>query len=183
MDDYPLVWIMMGVAGSGKSFMGRRLAQKLEGDFLEGDRRHPRTNIAKMSAGTSLAEEDREAWLMAMERDIRGAIDRHRETVVTCSALKLAYRQRLAAIGRVHFVWLQVSEEILAARLKAREGEHFMDAVMLGGQLKSFESVDPAEKVIAIDGGLSPDEIMENLWGAIATKFPAFQKPWWQRGD
>ncbi|WP_310488604.1 gluconokinase, partial [Chamaesiphon sp. VAR_69_metabat_338] len=92
MNEFPLIWIVMGVSGSGKSVVGRLLAQKLECDFLEGDRRHPMSNIQKMRSHQPLTDVDRRPWLLEIERDIQRAIDRHRETVITCSALKADYR-------------------------------------------------------------------------------------------
>ena len=93
MDDYPLVWIIMGVSGSGKTVIGRLLSERLECDFLEGDRRHPPSNIIKMLSQNPLQDEDRRQWLLEIEDDIGRAIDRSRETVITCSALKASYRK------------------------------------------------------------------------------------------
>lgn len=86
-DKVPLVWVMMGVAGSGKTVMGRLLAARLDCDFLEGDRRHPITNIQKMAAQTPLTEVDRQQWLDAIADDIHRTIRLKRETVITFQPL------------------------------------------------------------------------------------------------
>ena len=121
MNSYPLVWIIMGVAGSGKTYVGRLLAERLESDFLEGDRRHPASNIIKMLSQTPLQDDDRRQWLLEIEADIRRSIERNRETVMTCSALKASYRKQLTSLGRVQLVWLDVPQQELKRRLAKRD--------------------------------------------------------------
>lgn len=178
MNESPLIWIVMGVSGSGKTVVGRLLAQKLECDFLEGDRRHPLANIQKMHAQQPLTDPDRRPWLMEIERDIQQAIDRHRETVITCSALKADYRRQLTALGRVQLVWLNVPKLELQRRLKNRP-DHFMTAEMLDSQLAAFEAIGVDESLATIDLAtpLTPDEIVSKL----AQEFPSINMPWWQR--
>lgn len=180
MNKYPLVWIIIGVSGSGKTTIGRLLAQQLECDFLEGDRRHPPSNIIKMSSQQPLEEKDRLPWLLEIENDIRRAIDRKRETVMTCSALKASYRQQLASLGRVQFVWLNVSKLLLEQRLKERF-KHYMKSEMLSSQIVAFESIRLEEKVITIDGNFSIDAVMGDLMTELIRQFPSMDKPWWER--
>jgi gluconokinase len=178
MNESPLIWMVMGVSGSGKTVVGRLLAQKLECDFLEGDRRHPMSNIQKMHSQQPLTDADRRPWLLEIDRDVRRAIDRRRETVLTCSALKADYRRQLAALGRVRLIWLNVPKPELHRRLKSRP-DHFMTAAMLDSQLAAFEAVGADESIVAIDlaNPLTPDEIISKL----ARAFPSINMPWWQR--
>jgi len=176
----PIVWIIMGVAGSGKTVIGRQIAQWLECDFLEGDRRHSPANIAKMQAQIPLDEGDRRQWLLDMQDDIQRAIAHRRETVITCSALKRAYRTQLAASGGVQFVWLEVPPAELERRLSNRLN-HYMKLEMLKSQLAAFESIDAEENVIRIDGTLPPDAILADWLRQATQRFPAVNLPWWQR--
>lgn len=180
MNDYPLVWVIMGVAGSGKTVVGRLLAERLECDFLEGDRRHPLPNIVKMFSQHPLQDADRHQWLAEIEDDIRRAVERHRETVITCSALKASYRKQLTSPGRVQLVWLKVPKQTLEQRL-ARRLSHYMKPDMLEGQLATFEPISPAENVITVDGLLPPTEIVNELLKHIISLFPCMAKVWWQR--
>jgi gluconokinase len=179
MNEYPLVWIVTGVAGSGKTVVGRLLSQQLECDFLEGDRRHPLPNIIKMQSHIPLQDSDRQQWLLAMEEDVRRAIALHRETVLTCSALKAAYRKQLMVLGRVQLVWLNVPEAELERRLNQRSN-HYMKLEMLRSQIAAFEAIAPEETVITVNGLLSPIEIVNELLQA-SQQFPDREKPWWHR--
>jgi gluconokinase len=178
MNESPLIWIVTGVSGSGKTVIGRLLAQKLECDFLEGDRRHPLSNIHKMLEKQPLDDEDRRPWLLELDRDLQWAIERHRETVITCSALKAAYRKQLTVLGRVQLVWLNVPKLELKRRLKVRP-DHFMTEEMLDSQLAAFEAISADEQIVTIDlsNPLTPDEIISKL----AQEFPSINTPWWQR--
>lgn len=180
MNDYPLVWVIMGAAGSGKSVVGRLLSGRLESDFLEGDRRHPLPNILKMITKIPLQDEDRRQWLFEMEDDIRRAKNRNIETVLTCSALKASYRKQLASPGRVQLVWLNVPPSELQRRLTQRSN-HYMQAEMLESQISAFEPISPDENVIIVDGLLPPIEVVDALMNKAIQLFPAMPKYWWQR--
>jgi gluconokinase len=175
----PLVWVITGVSGSGKTAVGRLLAQKLECDFLEGDRRHSTSNIIKMISQQPLQEEDRLPWLLEIEKDIQQAIDRNREIVLTCSALKASYREKLISLGQVQLIWLDVSLYQLEQRLKGRE--HYMKAEMLSSQKASFEDIRPQENIITVDGNLPIDEVMSELMTKAIERFPVLRNPWWKR--
>ncbi|GAB4466865.1 MAG: gluconokinase, GntK/IdnK-type [Elainellaceae cyanobacterium] len=170
----------MGVAGSGKTVVGRQIAQWLECDFLEGDRRHSPANIAKMQAQIPLDDGDRRQWLLDMQDDIQRAIALRRETVITCSALKRAYRAQLAASGQVQLVWLDVPLAELERRLSTRLN-HYMKLEMLRSQIAAFEAVDAEENVIRLDGSLPLDAIVADWLIQSSQRFPALNLPWWQR--
>jgi len=163
----PLVVVAMGVSGSGKSTIGKALADKLGWQFKEGDDLHPPANIAKMSAGQPLNDADRAPWLAAVGRWIDGWIAAGQGGVITCSALKRAYRQELTA-GRpqVRLVYIQVPREVLAERLATRKG-HFFAASLLDSQLADLQAPDASEGVITDDGTQTPQdqtkEIVEKL--------------------
>lgn len=172
----------MGVSGSGKTVVGRLLSQRLECDFLEGDRRHPPDNIRKMLSQHPLQDEDRMQWLLAIEDDIRRAIDRNLETVITCSALKVSYRKQLTSPGRVQLVWLEVPTSELARRLSKR-ANHYMKSEMLNSQIAAFEPMTPEEKVITVNGALSPAQIVDELLLKSSRLFPGMKKQWWERNN
>jgi gluconokinase len=180
MSGCPLVWVMMGVAGSGKTVVGRLLSERLESDFLEGDRRHPQTNILKMLSHQPLQDADRRQWLLEIEEDIRRASDRDRETVITCSALKLSYRKQLSALGRVQLVYLEVPSSELERRLTQRQN-HYMQLAMLQSQIAAFEPISPEENIITVDGLLPPVEAVNQLLAQATQRFPSLKQPWWQR--
>jgi len=147
----PRFLIVMGVAGCGKSTLAAALAERLGWPFLEGDSLHPPDNIAKMSAGIPLTDSDRLPWLQA----IAARIDLWRasggQAVVTCSALRRAYRD-LIIDGRddVHFVYLHAERALITARFAARQG-HFMPASLIDSQFATFEPPTPDEPVLWVD--------------------------------
>ena len=126
--------IVAGVSGSGKSSIGMLVAQRLGSQFADGDAFHPPENIAKMSAGTPLTDEDRAGWL-----DTMGAYLAERDHVVlACSALKRAYRDRLRELaGPIRFFVLTADAALLRERLEERE--HFMPPALLDSQLATLE--------------------------------------------
>lgn len=179
-EDAPLVWVVMGVAGSGKTLVGRLLASRLDCDFLEGDRRHSAANIQKMAAQMPLTDTDRQQWLGAIADEIHRAIRDHQETVITCSALKQGHRKQLTASGRVQLVWLDVPKPELQRRLTQRHN-HYLQAQMLESQLAAFETVDPEESIVAVDATLSPEAVVTQIWHQAVDHYPSLQQPWWQR--
>ncbi len=136
----------MGVSGTGKSTVGRLVAEQLGRPLVEGDDLHPPANIAKMRAGLPLTDEDRGPWLRA----VRDAMNAGGSTVVACSALRHSYRDILrTAEGRVRFALLVVTPDELAARLVART-DHFMPASLLASQLAALEHLQPDEDGVTI---------------------------------
>lgn len=158
------ILVVMGVSGSGKSTVAALLAKRLAWDYLEGDDLHPAANVAKMSAGIPLVDEDRWPWL----DDIAAWIRRHDEAgqpaVLTCSALKRAYRDRLAAGGpkSVVFVYLYGSKAEIKERLAARNG-HFMPTALLDSQFAALEPPGPQEQAITVDIGDAPADEVEEI--------------------
>lgn len=159
------VVVVMGVSGSGKSTVGGLLAERLGVPYAEADDFHPAANIAKMSAGHPLDDADRAPWLDAIAQWIAGRGDRG--GVVSCSALRRRYRDRLrAGTTPVFFVHLDGSPELIAARLAARM-QHFMPSGLLDSQFAALEPLAPDEAgaVVTIDGG--PQQITERALAAI----------------
>jgi gluconokinase/shikimate kinase len=153
----PVVLVLMGVSGSGKSTVAALLAGRLGWDFQEGDDLHPAANVAKMAAGHPLDDADRAPWLAIVAQWIRTRTDAGRSGIVTCSALKRAYRDVLRG-DHVVFVYLSGSRELVAARLAARHG-HFMPAALLDSQFETLEPPRPPERFI--DVGIDPGSTTE----------------------
>jgi gluconokinase len=151
--------VLMGVSGSGKSTVGRALADVLGCDFQEGDDLHPQANIDKMSAGIPLNDNDRQPWLQRIERWISDENAQARHGVVTCSALKRSYRDQLRrAGGDVRFVYLRLSRAELGRRMQHRR--HFMPAALLDSQLQVLEEPSADEDVLTVSARESVDEII-----------------------
>jgi gluconokinase len=152
----------MGVSGSGKSVIGALLARALGIEFVEGDACHSPENVARMSAGIPLTDEDRQAWLAT----IATRLDAARAglgLVVSCSALKRPYRDVLrAARNDVQFVYLEGARAVLEQRLAGRHG-HFMPSSMLDSQLAILEPPVPDEHAWLCDIGEPPEVIVAHL--------------------
>lgn len=162
------VVIVMGVSGSGKSTVGEALARRLAWDFQEGDDFHPPANIRRMQAGHALTDADRAPWLARIGQWIDDELAAGRSGVITCSALKRAYRDRLVA-GRaaVRLLYLEVPASVLSTRLAARQA-HFMPAALLGTQLAALEPPAPEEHAIIAHPEDSMDAILGRLRAAIS---------------
>jgi carbohydrate kinase (thermoresistant glucokinase family) len=134
-----VIVVVMGVAGSGKTSVGRVLAQKLGARFVEGDDFHPQSNVEKMRRGDPLDDRDRAPWLVALHAELVALSKDPAPIVVACSALKRAYRATLSAdLPNVRFVHLAARREVLEARLGARTG-HFVSPSLLDSQLEALE--------------------------------------------
>jgi gluconokinase len=149
--DVPLI-VVMGVAGSGKSTIAAGLAEKLGVDFIEGDSLHPQANVNKMAGGVPLTDDDRWPWLDKIGAHIEAERQAGRGVVVSCSALKHIYRDRLRAQvkGRVQFVMLNGSRDLIAGRMLGRKG-HFMPQSLLDSQLATLEKPGPDEDAVILD--------------------------------
>ena len=156
-----LVLVLMGVAGSGKTTVGRLLASRLGWDFAEGDDMHPRANVAKMASGDPLSDDDRRPWLERIAAWIEERRASNQPGIVTCSALKRAYRDMLRGSGVV-FVYLTGSKEKIADRLAQRHG-HFMPALLLDSQLSDLEPPGPDEKSITVDVNGTADQQADEI--------------------
>lgn len=157
----------MGVAGAGKTTVATRLAERLGCEVADADDFHPASNIAKMSAGVPLTDEDRWPWLDAIAAWIRAHEQAGRTAVVTCSALKRVYRRVLqAASPHGVFVHLTGTPELLAERIGGRRG-HFMSPTMLASQLAILEPLGPDEPGLAVDVSPAPDAIAVRIIEAL----------------
>lgn len=154
-----MIIIVMGVAGSGKTTIGTKLAEALHCAYLEGDAQHPRTNVEKMSHGIPLTDADRAPWLAAIRAEIQDAVARGQSLVVACSALKRSYRAVLAEGLQVTWIYLKGSAELIRSRLEHRTS-HFMKAAMLPSQFSTLE--EPAGAIVA-DISQSPDVIVDHI--------------------
>ncbi len=150
------VLVIMGVSGSGKSTVAGILAGQLEWDLAEGDDLHPAPNVAKMATGTPLTDEDRWPWLDQVSRWITDHTGAGRPGLITCSALKRSYRDKLAG-PNVVFVHLAGSREVIGQRLNARL-DHFMPASLLDSQISALEPPQPDENAVTILAGRAPAE-------------------------
>jgi gluconokinase len=145
------LYVVMGVSGSGKSLIGALLARALDIEFVEGDAYHSPENVARMSAGIPLTDEDRQAWLAAIATRLSEARRAGVGLVVACSALKRSYRDVLRA-GRadMQFVYLEGTRLLLEQRLAGRRG-HFMPSSLLDSQLAILEPPSPDEHASVCD--------------------------------
>jgi gluconokinase len=156
----PRFLIVMGVSACGKTSVGQALASRLGWDFYDADDFHPPENIAKMTAGIALDDDDRAPWLAALHDLIASRLAQERWGVLACSALKEGYRQvLLAGNPGVEIVYLRGSYGLICSRIEARTG-HYMKPEMLRGQ---FEDLEEPVGVLTVDAGLSVEEIVDSV--------------------
>jgi gluconokinase len=150
-DEKPLI-VVMGVAGSGKTTIASGLAEKLGVPFVEGDSLHPVANVKKMASGIALTDEDRWPWLEAIGERMEAEHVTGHGVVVSCSALKRAYRDclRKKVHGKVRFILLDGSRELITDRMKKRKG-HFMPAALLDSQFATLEKPTADEHAVILD--------------------------------
>ena len=154
--------VLMGVTGSGKTTVGRVLAERLGWPFLDGDDYHPEANVAKMAAGTALTDEDRWPWLAVLAAEIGAHLGRGQSCLLACSALKAAYRQALGRggdAGSVRFEHLRGSQDLIEGRLRDRV-HRYMPASLLRSQ---FEALEAPADAATIDIDARPAEIAERI--------------------
>ena len=160
------ITIIMGASGSGKSTVGRALADALGCPFYDGDDFHPPQNVAKMAAGTPLTDADRGPWLARLAELIRGHLERDEPAVLACSALKRAYRDVLrvdpAHARRIRFVYLQGDFDTLRQRMAARP-DHFMRPEMLRSQFTALEEPGPDEAALVLPVTLPVDALVQAI--------------------
>jgi gluconokinase len=159
MNREPLVIVLMGVTGVGKTTVGRLVAQDLGFVFLDADDFHSPENVAKMRRGTPLTDADREPWLAALRAEIEARLARGESAVLACSALKQAYRDRLHAGEAVRFVHLRGAASLIRDRLLARSG-HYMDPGLLDSQ---FAALEEPKGVLVIDVASTPRDIATRI--------------------
>ena len=168
----PVIVIVMGVSGSGKTTLARGLAQRLHWEFQEGDELHPRSNVAKMSRGEPLTDEDRRPWLEAIgywidERERAG-----NSAVLTCSALRRTYRDFLRR-GRPGVVFCHVTADadLIRRRVEARRG-HYMPPSLLPSQLATLEPLTPDEPGFTVSAEGEREDVLSGALDGLA----AFQE-------
>ena len=159
----PCALIVMGVSGSGKSTIGEKLAERLGWTFEDGDRFHPAGNVAKMSAGQPLTDEDRWPWLQAIADEIDRVCKAGERAVIACSALKRAYRDILVH-GRddVRIVYLDGTPDLIASRLAARKG-HFMPPGLLASQFGTLEPPAANENPVNVSIDAAVEAIVDDI--------------------
>jgi len=154
-----MVVIVMGVVGAGKTTIGQLLAQQLQWDFADADDFHPAGNVEKIRRGIPLSDKDREPWLELLHARIAKWIAEQRNAVLACSALKKAYRAKLNTGMDVRFVYLKGSQDLITARLRARQG-HFANESILASQLDDLEEPEGA---LTVGISESPELIVNEI--------------------
>ena len=158
-----MIVVLMGVSGSGKSTVGAALAVALGWPLLDADDLHPPENVAKMAAGVPLTDDDRWPWLDRVVAELRRITADGTNVILACSALKQAYRDRLAAAGDVRFVHLRGDPETIGTRLASRH-HRYMPATLLGSQ---FATLEAPRDAIDVDVALSVDAQVRTIVGAL----------------
>jgi gluconokinase len=159
-----MILLVMGVAGAGKTTIGRMLAERLGWVYLEADDFHSAANKAKMSRGEHLTEADRLPWLEAMHGELQAQSAKGKNVVLACSALNEEYRSILTAGLKVKVVYLRGSKELIASRLKHRIG-HFAGVTILDDQ---FAVLEEPQNAIVADITEEPEKIAEEILSKIA---------------
>lgn len=159
--------IVMGVSGSGKTTVAEHLAQRLGWAMVEGDALHPPANVEKMRRGVPLDDADRAPWLDLIGEQLKTWASEGRSGVITCSALKHAYRARLiAARPDLVFAYIKGSERLIGDRVAARHHE-YMPASLLHSQFEALEEPTPDEPVIVVDASATPDAQTQSIIAAL----------------
>jgi gluconokinase len=155
-----MIIIMMGVSGSGKTTVGKLLAEKLGWEFFDADDFHSAANKDKMSRGIALTDEDRKDWLTSLRELLKQNIEAKQSIVLACSALKQSYRDALRINAEVQFVYLRGSYQQIEARMKERK-DHYMKAEMLKSQ---FEILEAPSNTLIVDITKKPEEIVAIIY-------------------
>ena len=157
------LYVVMGVAGSGKSTVGAAFAKALGISFVEGDQYHPTENVQRMALGIPLTDKDRLPWLSALATRIREAKLAGKGLVIACSALKRSYRDILRAEApELRFIYLKGDRALVGTRLAGRRG-HFMPASLLDSQFATLEEPSPEENAWVCDVSRAPQDIVDAL--------------------
>ena len=140
-----MIVVLMGVCGCGKSTVGRPLAQELGWTFVDADDLHPRANVEKMASGVPLTDEDRWPWYERIVAELQRLTRSGKHVVLACSALKQAYRERLARAGDLRIVYMKGDAATIEPRIASRSG-HFMPASLLASQFATLE--EPSDAIV-----------------------------------
>lgn len=160
--------VVMGVSGSGKSLLARRLAERLGYEFIETDELHSPESIALMSSGVALTDEQRLPWLRRVGERILSCVRAGEGSVTACSALKRSYRDIIRSyVPDAYFIELDGSPPVLRSRMLARR-DSYMPASLLDSQLATLESIGPDERGVRLDADRTPDEVLAAARDALA---------------
>lgn|SRR5690606_7723217 len=161
----PIILIIMGVSGSGKSTIGKLLCETLHMEFYDGDDFHPQENIDKMSAGHPLNDQDRAGWLEAIHAFGLQQLEQQHSCIIACSALKKSYRDvlRKDMEQQLKFIYLEGDFQTIQTRLAKRKS-HFMPTALLKSQ---FDTLEPPKNAIVVDLRLSPKDIIDQIITAL----------------
>lgn len=162
--------VVMGVSGTGKTSVAKRVAETLDLPFVEGDDHHSPQSVAKMTAGVPLTDEDRWPWLRTLAGILGESAGRGTTTVLTCSALRRSYRDVLRGrlgLGGVFFVHLDAALEVLEDRMQHRQG-HFMPTSLLASQLSTLEPLGEDEHGERVDVAPPLDDVVAQALRAVA---------------
>lgn len=151
--------IITGVAGSGKTTVGKLLAENLGWQFYEGDDFHPAANVEKMRRGEALTDADRQPWLDALRAVIQKILESDENGILACSALKQSYRAHLHVNDDVVFVHLAATPELIKRRLEQRRG-HFMNPSLLQSQ---FTTLETSQTALTLDASLPPAALVQQV--------------------
>jgi gluconokinase len=163
------IFVVMGVAGSGKSLIGATLATRLGCEFVDGDDYHPAENVKRMASGIPLTDADRAEWLHSLASRIAESRKAGTRLVVACSALKRSYRDILrSAAPDLQLIFLEGQQRLIAERLAGRRG-HYMPAALLDSQIATLETPGPGEEAWVTDIGRTPGDIVDDLVARIPT--------------
>jgi gluconokinase len=154
-----MIVIVMGVVGSGKTTVGRLLAEQLGWGFADADDFHSASNVEKIRRGIALDDDDRRPWLESLRAAINGWIAEKRNFVLACSALKRSYRRELSVGPDVQFVYLKGSAELIAQRLRSRHG-HFAGEQILASQ---FADLEEPEDAVTVEVAMTPQQIVSEI--------------------
>ncbi len=155
--------VITGVAGAGKTTVGKLLAKNLGWQFHEGDDFHPAANVEKMRRGEALTDADRRPWLDALRAVIQSSLEKGENGILACSALKQSYRARLCVNEHVLFVHLAATPELIERRLQQRKG-HFMNPSLLESQ---FATLEIPQTALCLDGSLTPAVLVQQIRDAL----------------
>ena len=170
-DDLTAV-VVMGVSGAGKSSVARQLARRLRWNFAEGDALHPAANVTKMASGKPLTDADRVPWLVAVAQVIGTWSSRGERGVITCSALRRAYRDQIIGDhSGVRLVYLAGPRALIAQRMASRH-DHFMPASLLDSQFAALEPPEADENPITVGIDRPVPEIVESIVAGLCAPTP-----------
>lgn len=164
----PLQVVAMGTSGTGKTVVGRAVAEAMGFEFIEGDKHHPQSNIDKMSAGIALDDDDRRPWLAELASLLQANRERGTGSVLACSALKRSYRdvlRRGAPDDATFFLHLDLPYDVLLERMEKRE--HFMPPSLLRSQFDTLEPLGDDEHGVALDHDDPLDQVVADAIAAV----------------